>query len=372
VPAEAQVKIGFISTLSGPQALLGQDMLDAFTLAVKHYDGKLGGVPTTVVSGDDQAKPDVAIQVANRMIKSDHVDIVAGVVFSNVLLAISRPVLDSGTFLITANAGPSDLAGKGCHPHFFAASWQNDNTTEAVGQYLSQTSVKRVYLMAANYQAGKDKLAGLRRFYKGEVVDEVYTPFGQLDFSVEIAQLAAAKPDAVFIFYPGAMGINFIKQFRQAGLGDSIALYGELGVLDQTVLPSVGDAALGAHSATEWSEAMDNPANKRFVADFEATYKRIPSFYAAQAYDTARLIDGALRMTGGKVNDKEAFAQALHAAKFDSIRGKFRFNTNNFPIQDWYVTEIVKDAKGRPVAALRDKIFTDHPDAYADQCPMKG
>lgn len=370
-PAAAQVKIGLITTLSGAQAVLGTEIVDGFRLALKHRGGSLGGVPTELVLGDDQTKPDVGRQLAERLIKSDRIDIVTGVVFSNVLLAIAKPVLDAGAFLISANAGPSELAGKDCHPHFFAASWQNDNAPEAMGKYIADKGVKRLYLKAPNYQAGKDKLAGVKRFYKGEIVDEVYTPFGQPDYAVELAQLRQAKPEAVFVFYPGGMGINFIKQFRQAGLTGVVALYGEMALFDQTVLPAVGDAALGGFSAAFWNEGLDNPANKRFVADFETEHKRIPSPYAAQAYDTAMLIDAALRATGGTLSDKDRFETALQGVSFDSVRGKFRFNSNHFPIQDWYATEVVKDEKGRVVSALRGTIFTDHADSYVGDCRMK-
>lgn len=364
--AQAQVKIGLLTTLSGPEAVLGTDIRDGFQLAITEKNGKLGGVETTVVTGDDQTKPDIGRQVATKMLESDGVDIVTGPVFSNVLLGIAKPVLDSGAFLISVNAGPSELAGKQCNPNFFAVSWANDNTDEAGGQLFTDQKIKRVYLMAPNYPAGRDKLTGFKRFYKGEVVKEVYTQFGQLDYAGEIADIRSVNPDAVFVFYPGGMAINFLKQFHQAGL--SMPLSGDMNTFDRTVLPAVGDAAAGVTSAAWWAQDMDTPANKQFTADFEKTYHRLPSPYAAQSYDAAMLIDSALRKTSPK--DKAAFRAALAAADFSSVRGSFKFGPNHYPIQDWYVTKVEKDDQGRWVPRLGTKIWTAHQDAYAGECKM--
>ena len=371
-PASAQaVKIGMITTLSGPQAVLGTEIKDGFELALKQRGGKLGGATVELVLGDDLTKPDVARQLADKMVEQDRVRIITGVVFSNVLLAIAKPILDAGVFLISPNAGPSELAGKRCHENFFATSWSNDNASEAMGAWMQSQGVKRVYLMAPNYPAGKDKLAGFKRFYKGEIVAEVYTAFGQLDYAAELAQMRAAKPDGVYVFYPGGMGINFVKQFQQGGHAQQVKLFGEMNVLDQTVLPAIGEQALGARTSTFWTPSTDNPPNKRFVEDFEREFKRLPSPYAAQAYDTALLLDSALAATGGKADDPRAFRAALKAAKFESVRGSFRFNSNHFPVQDWFAAEIVKDEKGRVTTAAREKIFTDHADAFVSECSLR-
>jgi branched-chain amino acid transport system substrate-binding protein len=364
------IKIGFISTFSGPAGGLGQELLDGFKLGLKKLDNKLGGRPVELIQGDDQAKPDIGRQIADKMVERDRVDIITGINFSNVLLALAKPVLDSGTFIVNVNAGPSQYAGRLCNPHFFSASFQNDTSSEAMGRYLQDKGVKRVYLMAPNYPAGRDFLRGFKRYFKGEIVDEIYTRFGQLDYAAEIAQLRDKKPDAVFFFYPGGMGINFVKQYAQSGLLKTIPLYGPSFSLDQTVLPAIGDAAVGAFASTHWSEGFDNPASKAFTKDFEAEYGRIPSPNAAQAYDTVFLLDAALKSIGGKIEDKAAFQKALENVKFDSVRGNFKFNSNHYPIQDFYLVEIVKDDKGRPVAALRSLIDRDHKDAYAKDCKM--
>lgn len=368
--AQAPVKIGFISTFSGPQGVLGQELFDGFKLGLKSTGNTAGGRPVELIQGDDQAKPDVGRQVSDKMVERDRVHIVTGINFSNVMLAIAKPVLDAGAFIISVNAGPSQLAGTQCHPLFFSGSFQNDTPNEAMGIYMSAKGIKNVYLMAPNYPAGRDQMNGFKRFFKGEIAGEVYTTFGQLDYAAEIAQLRAKKPDAVYFFYPGGMGINFIKQYAQAGLMKETPLFGPSFSLDQTVLPAVGDAALGAFAATNWSESLDNPTSKKFVADFEAEYGRIPSPSAAAAYDTARMIDAALKTIGGKIEDKKAFQAALKDVKFDSVRGSFRFNANQFPIQSFYLTEIAKDEKGRPVMAYRDVIVRDHADAFVKDCKM--
>lgn len=369
--ADEPIKIGFLSTFSGPQGQLGQELFDAFNLGLKSTGGTLGGRKVELIQGDDQAKPDVGRQVADKMIESDHVQILTGIVFSNVMLAAAKPTLDAGAFVFSINAGPSQYAGKLCHPHYFNESFQNDMLAEAMGIYLRENSVKRVYLMAPNYPAGKDFLAGLKRTYKGEVAGEVYTAFGQLDYAAEIAQLRAANPGAVFFFYPGGMGINFVKQYAQAGLMDKVRLYGPSFSLDQTILPGIGDAAVGSFASTFWTEDFDNAASKKFVADFEAAYGRLPSTYASAAYDGVRILDAALKAIGGRIEDKDAFQKALENVKFDSIRGHFKFNTNHYPIMDSYLSEVIKDAKGRPTLKRLELIKADQADSYAADCAMK-
>lgn len=366
-----QVKIGYIATMSGPTASLGTDILDGFKLGIEHCGGKLGGLPVDLVIGDDQLKPDVGVQVANRMIEKDKVDIVTGIVFSNVMMAVAKPITDAGVFLISANAGPSPLAGKGCLPDFFAVSWQNDQTHEAMGKYLQDQGVKSLYLMAPNYQAGKDGLAGVKRYFKGDIVGEVYTKINQPDYAAELAQLRAAKPEAVFVFYPGGMGINFIKQYAQAGLKEEIPLYTTAFTLDQSVLQAMGDAALGLLNSSFWSPDLKNPVNEKFVNDFKAAYNRLPSLFAAQGYDAALLIDSAISAVGGDLSNKDELREAFKKADFKSVRGSFRFNNNHFPIQDFYIRKVVKNADGVLTNEVVGVGFKDHSDAYSDQCQMK-
>jgi len=367
--AQEQVRIGFIATMSGPAGGLGADLRDGFLLGVKHKDGKLGGLETEIVMGDDQLKPDVGRQVATKMIESDKVDIITGIVFSNVMMAIQKPVLDSGTFLTSANAGPSAMAGKLCHRNFFNVAWQNDNTHEAMGRHVHQQGFENVYLMAPNYPAGKDALAGFKRFYKRGVAGEVYTKLGQPDYAAELAELRAAKPDAVFVFYPGGMAVNFVKQYAQAGLKEEIPLFGPSFLLDQTVLKAQGDAALGLFNTAFWSQQLRNESNAKFVADFISDYGRLPSPYAAQAYDAAQLIDAALRETGS-VKVKDSFRAALEEANFPSVRGPFRFNSNHFSVQNFYLRQVVKDDDGNLVNSLEGIVFSSHSDAYAQDCVM--
>jgi branched-chain amino acid transport system substrate-binding protein len=373
VPSQAadKVKIGFISTLSGPSAALGVDIRDAFMLAVKLNGGKLGGLPAEVLIGDDQFKPEVGRQLAEKDVKLDKVNFLTGFVFSNIMLASVPVAFENKTIYVSPNAAPSPLAGKQCNPYFFVASWPNDAYHEAAGQHATDKGYKSVYMIAPNYQAGKDSLEGFKRFYKGRVVGEVYTQLGQLDYSAELAQVRAAKPEAMYIFLPGGMGINFIKQFVAAGLSKDIQLITPGFSSDQDIIRAVGDPMLGTFDAAHWALDLDNAANKKFVKAFEDEYKRLPTVYASQGYDTALLIDSAVRAVKGKVEDTEAVRKALKAAKFQSVRGAFKFNRNQYPIQNYYLRVVGKDAQGRIVNKTMGTIFKDRGDAYVQDCPMK-
>lgn len=364
------VKIGFLSTLSGPGAGLGIDIRDGFQLAIKLGGGKLGGRPAEVIIADDQASPDVGRQTADRLVKRDKVDFMTGVVFSNVMLAVGAPTFQSKTFYVSANAGPSQYAGEQCNPYFFSASWQNDNLHEAVGKTVMDKGYKKVALIAPNYPAGKDALTGFKRFYKGEVVSETYTQLTQLDYGAELSQLRASKPDAVYIFLPGGLGINFIKQFVGAGLSKDMTLFGPGFSGDEDVIKAVGEPMLGMFNTSQWAHDLDNAANKKFVAAFEKEFGRLPSLYAAQGYDAAKLIDAAVRDSKGKLEDKDAVRKALEAAKFDSVRGAFKFNNNHYPIQDYYLRVITKNAKGQITNRTIGTVFKNHADAYAGSCKM--
>ncbi len=363
------VKIGMITTLSGGGSALGIDIRDGFQLAIEQEGGKLGGTPVELIVEDDGRKPDKARELADRMLERDKIGILTGIVWSNLAIAVVPKVTKAGAFYISPNAGPSLLAGKGCHKNYFNVAWQNDNLHEAVGQHVADQGYKRLYILAPNYPAGKDALKGFKRYFKGEIAGEVYTKLGQKDYAAEIAALRDAKPDAVFFFLPGGMGISFLKQYNQAGLTGQIPLFGPAFSFDQTILGAVGDAALGVVNSSQWNHDLDNPANVLFVKDFKAKYGRLPSLYASQGYDAARLIGGALKAVGGDLTKADEFRGALEAAKFESVRGKFRFGPNHHPVQDVYVRQVVKDGDLLTNKIL-GKAFTDHADAYAADCKM--
>ncbi|MFZ9509127.1 MAG: ABC transporter substrate-binding protein [Burkholderiaceae bacterium] len=371
--AADKVKVGLVSTLSGPNAAIGNDIRDAFMLVVKLNGGKLGGLPAEVLIADDQFKPDVGKQLFERMVKRDKVDFLTGVVFSNIMLAGLPEAIEGKTVYLSPNAAPSPIAGKECSPYFFAVSWPNDAYHEAAGQHATNQNFKNAYLVAPNYQAGKDSLAGFKRFYKGKVVNEVYTKLGQLDYSAELAEIRAAKPDVLYAFLPGGMGTNFIKQFVAAGLNKQTRLLLPGFGADQDIIRGVGDAMLGLQDTAHWAMNLDNAANKRFVAEFEKEYKRLPTGYAAQAYDTALLIDAAIKTVSGKIEDKDAVLKAVKAAKFESVRGEFKFNTNQYPIQNYYLREVQKDSQGRLVnnVVSNTPVMVNRGDAYVQDCPMK-
>lgn len=362
------VKIGMITTLSTKAGYLGEDIRDGFKLAIDQEGGTLGGVAVELLVDDDGRDPGKAKQIADRFMKKDHVRIMTGIVFSNVALAVAPKVVRSDVVYVGANAGPSDLAGKHCHPNYFSVSYQNDNLDEVVGQYATDAGIKNVYLIAPNYPAGKDHLAGFKRYYKGGITGEVYTKLGQADYAPEIANIRAAKPEAVFFFLPGGMGINFIKQYAQAGLNKDIPLLGPAFSFDERLLGAVGEAAVGVVNGSQWVQDMDNAANRQFVEAFRKAYGRTPTLYASQGYDAARLIGAALKAVDGDVSDLDALRAAVKKADFDSVRGKFRFGVNNHPVQDMYVRKVVKTADGTYTNETLKKVFTDHVDAYAGLC----
>ena len=359
-PLAAAATIGIMAPLSGPQAIVGQDQVDGFMLAVEQLGGKLGGQSANVLKEDDQLKPEIGGQIVRKFIDKDKVDAIVGLSFSNVLMASLPRIVESGTVAIATNAGPSPLAGAGCKANVFSTAWQNDGAAEAMGKFAQDKGLKKVYLMAPNYQAGKDMLTGFKRYFK---------QVNQPDYSAELAQLQSARPDAVFVFYPGGMGVNFIKQMSQAGLMAKVPLYSVFTV-DGTTLPGLRDAAVGSVSGAMWDAALDTPENRKFVADFERKYKRTPSEYAATAYDAAHILNIALGKA--KAGDAKALAVAVKAAgsEFKSVRGTFAFNNNNLPVQNYYAFETIKSGSN-VVGKLVATPLTKQTDAYHAQCALK-
>ena len=368
--AQSPIKIGFMAELSGPQGPLGQDQFDAFMMLVEQNGGKLGGVPVQVLREDSQLKPDLAVQIVDKLIEKEKVSIITGVTFSNVMMAIHKKITEKQVFLIGSNAGPSPIAGAQCTPYFFSTSWQNDQQAEVVGKYAFDKTYDKIVTIAPNYQAGKDFVAGFKRYYTTKTIGELYPALSTQDFSAELAQIAALQPKAVFAFLPGGLGVNFVKQWAQAGLKGKIILM-TASTTDGIGLPAMGDVAVGVVSGTFWGPDFKNPTSQKFVADFEAKYKRIPSQYAAQSYDAALLLDSAIRKVGGKVDDKPAFTAALKAADFKSVRGDFKFNNNNFPIHDLHMFEAIKDTQNRYTLKTIATPLKQDKDAYAEKCAMK-
>lgn len=372
-PAAAQqksVKIGFISTFSGPTAVIGNDMRNAFELALDHIGRKMGGLPVEVVYEDDQQKPEVGKQKTEKLIESDKVDFIVGYIWSNVLLASVKPIADSKTFLVVSNAGAAQVAGELCSPYFFSTSWTNDQNPRAVAEYMNNKGIKTVYLIGPNYAAGKENLAGMKEVFKGKVVGEEYTKWpDQLDFSAELTKARAANPDAIYTFYPGAAGVQFLNQYAQSGMKGKIPLYSTF-VVDSLSLPRQKDAAVGVITAYEWGADLPNDANKKFVADFMAKFKTEPSFYAAQTYDAANLIASAVAGVKGDLSKKEAVQAAMKKADFKSVRGAFKFNNNHYPIQNFYMQEVVKEGDSYKLKTMATAI-ENAPDPHHGKCPMK-
>jgi len=372
-PAGAQqsVKIGFVSTFSGPTAVIGNDMRNSFELALDHLGRKMAGKPVEVIYEDDQQKPEVGVQKSQKLVESDKVDFVIGYIWSNVLLASLKPVVDSQTFLISANAGPSQVAGEQCSPFFFSTSWQNDQTPQAMGTYMTQKGVKTAFLIGPNYAAGKDMLTGVRTTFKGQVIGEELTKWpDQLDFSTELSKVRAARPEAVFVFYPGAAGVQFLTQYAQSGLKGQIPLYTAF-TIDAITLPLQKDLALGVPGAQEWVNDLPNDANKKFVADFRAKHKNYPSFYGAQSYDAANFVNSAVIVVNGDLSKKDAMRAEMRKANYASVRGPYKYGNNQFPIQNFYLQDVVKDAEGNFTLKTVTTIVKDSQDQFHDKCPMK-
>ena len=372
-PAAAQqkVKIGFITTLSGPQGVIGEYMRNSVELALDHLGRKMAGLDVEVYYGDDQVKPDVGKQVAEEMLKKQHVDFVAGIIWSNVMLAVAPTVTEAGKIMVGTNAGPHQLAGSQCSELFFTTSWQNDETPEAMGQVMQDQKISDVYLMAPNYAAGKDMITGFKRTFKGRIVDEVYTRLGQTDYQAEISQLRAKNPKAVFVFYPGGMGISFLRQYSEAGLRSQFPLY-SVYTVDEISIPAVKHAALGQYETRYWSPDLKNPANQKYVSDYRRKFGKMPVFYGAQSYDGILLIDSAVRAVKGNLANTKGLVAAMKKADFASTRGKFTYNSNHFPIQNFYLLKAVAGPAGQdPVMEIQKTVFTNHKDSYYKECAMK-
>ncbi|WP_454658948.1 ABC transporter substrate-binding protein [Bosea beijingensis] len=368
--AQQPVKIGMITTLSGPGGYLGQDIRDAFKLAIDLEGGKLGGVPVELVVEDDALKPGQGKQIAEKMLKTDGIKILTGIVFSNVAGATVPDIVDSGALYVSPNAAPSNFAGKECNANYFVVSWQNDSLHESAGQYATNLGYKKAFILAPNYQAGKDALTGFKRMFKGEIAGEVYTRLDQTDFAPEMAQIRAANPDVVFQFHPGGLGIAFLRQYQQAGLLGKTPMVLAEPSLDATTLKAVGESALGLSVTAHWNSDFDNAANKKFMEAWTKAHNRAPTYYASQGYDAALAIASALKATGGKT-DVPALRTALAKADFQSVRGAFKFGPNQHPVQDWYALKVEKGADGTPVLKTTGtKVLSNHGDVYAKDCKL--
>jgi branched-chain amino acid transport system substrate-binding protein len=364
------VKIGFISTFSGPTAVIGNDMRNAFELALDHLGRKLGGLPVEVIYEDDTQKPDVGLQKTQKLIESDHVDFVVGYIWSNVLLASLKPLVDSKTMTVVTNAGASAFAGELCSPYVFSTSWQNDQTPEAMGLYMNQKGVKSAFLIGPNYAAGKDMLAGLKITYKGQIVGEEYTRWpDQLDFSAELSKARASGAESIFVFYPGGAGVQFVTQYTQSGLKGQIPLY-QVFTIDELSIPRLKELSMGIPGAQEWVNDLPNETNKKFVTDYIAKYKLRPSYYGAQTYDAAGLINSAVTAVKGDLSQKDAMRKEMEKADFKSVRGHFTYGNNHMPIENFYLQDVVKQGDDYVLKTVSTIVENDQ-DRFHDKCPMK-
>lgn len=368
--AQEKLRIGFLSTMTGSISGLAVDMQEGFELGLKQAGGRLGGLETELIVADDQQNPDIGKQVFDKLVKKDRVQIVTGTLFTNVMNAVGPIAFREKVFFVNANNGPAPFAGEQCNPFYFNVAWQGETPAEAMGKYAHDKQMKNVYIVAPNFPAGQANVEGFKRFYKGSLAGETFVKLGQLDFSVEIAQIRAAKPEAVYVYLFGGMAVNFLKQFHQAGLTKETQLIGPGFGFDDDTIRGVGDALVGSLNAWWWSRDLDNPQNRKFVADYQANYKRPPSLYAAQGYDAAMLIDAAVRASGGKINDKEALRKAFATAPFKSVRGDFKFGANQNPVMTYYLRQVTKDAQGNIYNKTVSTLLPNYADAYGGSCKM--
>ncbi|MDX3905169.1 MAG: ABC transporter substrate-binding protein [Pigmentiphaga sp.] len=367
-PAAADLKIGFLATLSGPSADVGQDQYDGFMLAIEQMHGKLGGVPVSVVREDDQMKPEVAVQGLTKLLDRDKVDIVTGLTYANVLMALQGKIASTKIPFIGSVAGPSPTAGAQCKPNLFITSWQSDTTAEALGKYLTDAGVDQIAILAPNFLGSKDKVTGLKRFYRGKVVQETYTPLTQLDFSAELAAAGSSGAKGMFAFFPGSQGVSFVRQYQQFGMLQKLPMY-SVHTIEPGSVNAMGKAGIGAIVAESWQPSADNDQSRQFVAAFEKKYRRTPTSFAAFSYDAAMLIDAAVKDRGGNVSDSQALTAAIRNAQFKSVRGDFKFNKNNYPVQNYHIYKVVEGQGGKPEfqVAVRN-VLARHGDAYAQAC----
>lgn len=370
--AQEAVKIGLITTLSGPGGYLGADIRDGFQLAAEMGGGKLGGVPVQVLVEDDGFKPGQGKQIADKFLKTEKIRLITGIVFSNIVGATVPDILDAGAIYVSPNAAPSNFSGKDCNKNYFVVSWQNDSLHESAGQNATNLGYRKAFILGPNYQAGKDALAGFKRYFKGEIAGEIYTRLDQTDYAPEMAQIRAAQPDVVFQFHPGGLGISFMRQYQQAGLLGTIPMVVAAPSMDTVILKAIGDAAIGVNVSSQWNADFDNEANKQFMAAWQKKFgsDRLPTFYASQGYDTALAIGAALKGVNGDLSNSDAFDTAMLKADFHSVRGAFKFGNNQHPIQDWYALRVEKGADGKPVIKTVGKIMSNHGDAYAKECKL--
>jgi branched-chain amino acid transport system substrate-binding protein len=363
------IRIGVLNSTSGPIAALADEQIRGIDIALKELGNKIGGVPVEIYKEDGRYTPDTGLQAEAKLVERDKIDFLLGNQMSNELLAYAKPAADAGVFVLSGIAGPSALAGAECNPRLFVLSWENNTPSEAVGQLMTSAGIKRGYFMGQNYVTGKEHVAGAKRFFKGDIVGESYVPIGQVDFAAELATIQAAKPDGLYVFLPGASGIAFLKQFANSGAKGTVKLFSGSWLADETNFKAIGDAALGTYLASPWFADFDNPENKRFVAAFTKEYGRRPVFYAAFQYDAVMLLNEVVTELKGDISNKEALRAAFEHAPVHSVRGKFAFNTNHFPIQNFYAAEVVKGPDG-----LRHKttetVFTDHKDQFYTSCHM--
>lgn len=363
------VKLGIVTSLTGQNSAAARDLIDGVKLGIKRLNGQIAGMKTELSTADDQEKPEIAREEAARMVESKGVEFLTGPITTNLVKSVIQPVTDAGGFFLSTGAGPSAMAGKDCEPNFFVTTFENVTYGEVTGQAANDLGLKNIALLQWNSPGARDLANGFKKQFKGTVDLEIYTPPSQLDFAGEIGKLRTVHPDGYYFFFPSQLLANFMKQLNQFDVGKDMKGLSYYISIDPVMLQQLGDIVFGQYITTYYSTSLDNPANKDFVDDFKKEYGNGPGLYAAHGYDLVTLLDHALKTVRGRLNDRDAVRKALEAVKFESVRGSFKFNTNHFPIENFYLTQIVR----APDGSLTYKVLKTYPnkaDSFAAKCKM--
>jgi branched-chain amino acid transport system substrate-binding protein len=356
----APIRIGVLLPYSGVYAVLGESITQAMELVFGHENWTVAGRKIELVKEDTEAKPPVGVRKAQKLIESDKVDILTGPVHSGVLAGIRDMVHGSKTILVVSNAGADQISRERCSRWIFRTSFSNWQPCQPMGGWVAKNVSKEVFQIAPNYQAGKDMMAAFRETFLpagGKVIAEDYPKLGETDYAPYLTKIRQSGAKAVFAFFSGSDAVNFVKQYDQFGLKQSVRLTGAGFLTEPDVLPAQGKTALGILTGHFYTPLLDNPVNQRFVKEFREKFNKSTDGFACQGYDTAEVIVRALKTVSGNTQDRAKLAEAIAKVEFDSPRGRFRFDpkTQNV-IQPFIYVREVKEVTGGLQNVVIDKI----------------
>ncbi|CAA7617917.1 ABC transporter substrate-binding protein [Magnetospirillum sp. SS-4] len=364
------IVVGVIATLSGPGAMAGQDSLDGFTTALRQMGGRFANQEVRVVPVDDRGSPDVAMQVTRRLLEREKVDFILTAVSQASMAAIVKPLNESRTFILNLDAYPDGLFGARCSASLFGLGTPPDAVSEAAGMHFANEKYRRLVVIGHDTRQTDMAVAALRRTWGGEDVTVLKARHGAATFAPEIRRIRELAPDAVYTLLSGGMGLALVRDYAAAGLKADIPLLGVWSNFERPHLTAMDDQGLDLLNVAPWSPDLDSPLNKRMISDFELEYGRPATSWVAQGYDSALLLEAAMKVTAGRTSDREAVRNALRRAEFASVRGGFRFETNHAPVINLYLRRVARDAKGRLTEETRGVLAREWRGRDAAHCPM--